>query len=72
MTLKELEAAVEEANAAWHGPDGNPLLNPGMPTEVAIYRATLEVAYQLAILNQSSIVRDVSARGNSLCVSIEQ
>lgn len=52
MTSTEIEVVMKDADAAWHGPNGEPMMNPNMPTEVATYRANLEVAYQLAILNE--------------------
>ena len=52
MTSTELEVVIKETDAAWHAPNGDALRHPGMPTDVAAYRATLEVAYQLALLNE--------------------
>jgi hypothetical protein len=52
MTSTEIEVVTKDVDAAWHGPNGEPILNPNMPTDVAAYRATLEVAWQLAILNE--------------------
>jgi hypothetical protein len=52
MTSTEIQKVMDEADLAWHGPNGEPLMNPNEPTDVAHYRATLEVAYQLAILNE--------------------
>ena len=40
------------AGCGW-GVDGKELLSPNMPTEVANLRASLEVAYQLALLNEN-------------------
>jgi hypothetical protein len=53
MTSTELEVVIKDCDAAWHGPDGMPMMNPSEPTDVATYRATLEVAYQLALLNEN-------------------
>ena len=39
------------AGCGW-GVEGKELLSPNMPTEVANLRASLEVAYQLALLNE--------------------
>ena len=52
MTSTELEVVIKDCDAAWHGPNGEPMMNPKEPTKVATYRATLEVAWQLAILNE--------------------
>jgi hypothetical protein len=52
MTSAEIEKVIECADKAWPGPNGAPLMNPNEPTEVSHYRATLEVAWQLAILNE--------------------
>ena len=51
MTSTELEAVIKECDSAWHSSRG-PLMHTSMPTDVAAYRASLEVAYQLAILNE--------------------
>ena len=53
MTSTDIEKVIRECDAAWHGPNGEPLMNPAEPTEVANYRANLEVAYQLALLNET-------------------
>ena len=52
MTSTQLEKVITDADQAWHGPGNEPLMNPNMPTDVAAYRVSLEVAYQLAILNE--------------------
>jgi hypothetical protein len=52
MTSTELEAVIKDYDARWHGPNGEPLMYPNTPTDVAAYRASLEVAWQLAILNE--------------------
>jgi len=52
MTIDELEVVIKEADNAYSGPNGEPLCNPNTPVEVANFRASLEVAYQLAILNE--------------------
>jgi hypothetical protein len=48
MTSVEIEAVTAEVDKAW----SPALMNPSMPTDVAAYRASLEVAWQLAILNE--------------------
>lgn len=52
MHSTELQKVIADADQAWHGPDGTPMMNPNEPTKVATYRATLEVAFQLALLNE--------------------
>ena len=52
MTIAEIEENMAEVDAAWHGPTGTPMMHSNMPTVVANYRASLEVAYQLAVLNE--------------------
>ena len=51
MTSSEIERVIDEADSAWHSSKG-PLMNTSIPTDVAAYRASLEVAWQLAILNE--------------------
>jgi hypothetical protein len=51
MTSDQIAKATEECDRAWPSVEG-PLMNFNMPTDVAAYRASLEVAYQLAILNE--------------------
>lgn len=72
MTLDQLEAAVKESNQAWHGPDGNPLMNPAQPLDVATYRAVLECAYQMAILNRAihELLRSMPGHGMALDVNV--
>lgn len=53
MTSDEIEMVIKDADQAWHGPNGEPMMNPAMPTEVATFRASLEIAYQLALLNEN-------------------
>ena len=50
MTSDQISKIAETMD--WCGEDGTPMMNPGMSNEVANLRATLEVAYQLALLNE--------------------
>ncbi len=52
MTSTDLEVVIKEHDQGWQGPHAQPLLNPNVPTDVANLRASLEVAYQLALLNE--------------------
>lgn len=70
MTSSEIEAVTRDVDAAWYGPNGEPLLNPNMPTDVANYRATLEVAYQLAFLNEQ-ICEVIQTREPRIRVMVE-
>lgn len=53
MTSNEIDLVIKDADRTWHGPNGEPMMNPNCPTDVAAFRASLEVAYQLALLNES-------------------
>jgi hypothetical protein len=50
MTSDQIAKVAETVD--WCGEDGTPMMNPGMSVETANLRATLEVAYQLALLNE--------------------
>jgi hypothetical protein len=50
MTSDQIAKVAETMD--WCGEDGTPMMNPGMSNDVATLRATLEVAYQLARLNE--------------------
>ena len=51
MTSEQIAKVAETMD--WRGEDGTPMMNPGMSNEVANLRASLEVAYQLALLNEN-------------------
>lgn len=70
MTSAQLEIVIADADAAWHGADGTPMMNPNCPTEVAHYRATLEVAWQLAVLNEN-LGQIINTRDARLRVMVE-
>ena len=70
MTSGEIEKAIEETDRCWHSVEG-PLMNRSMPTEVAAYRASLEVAWQLACLNES-IGGVLNSRFAQVRVMVEQ
>ena len=71
MTSGEIEKVIAEVDSAWHGPNGEPILDPSMPTEVAAYRASLEVAWQLACLNEQ-IGNVLNTRTAQIRVMVEQ
>lgn len=70
MTFDELTKHITEVDR-FAGKE--PFSNPHGTIEVAILRATLEVAAQLAYLNENGVgLAGVATRGQNLCVSIEQ
>lgn len=70
MTYEELKAHADHMDN-FMGPE--PFTSPHGTCEVATLRATLEVAVQLAYLNENGLgLSNVSVRGSNLCVSIEQ
>lgn len=52
MTSTELEAVIRDVDKATQGPYALPMMNPNTQTDTASFRASLEVAYQLALLNE--------------------
>ena len=50
MTSDQIAKVAETVD--WRGEDGTPMMNPRMAVDTANLRATLEVAYQLALLNE--------------------
>lgn len=69
MTYYELKAHAEKLDKML-GPE--PFTSAHGSTDAAILRATLEVALQLADLNNNGIsIAGIQQRGDSLCVSIE-
>ena len=52
MTSTEIEAVYKDWDTPTEGCASRVLMSPNTTTEVATLRATLEVAYQLAILNE--------------------
>lgn len=53
MTSTEIEAVYKDWDTPTEGCASRVLMGMNTPTEVATLRATLEVAYQLALLNES-------------------
>lgn len=53
MTSDQIEAVFKEWDAPTQECGSRVLMGTNTPTEVATYRATLEVAYQLALLNEA-------------------
>ena len=51
MNRAHIEKVIAELDASWHSSSG-PLMNTSMPIDVALLRATLEVARQLMIANE--------------------
>lgn len=63
MTVAMLEAEIKELGA----------IPQPIPDIALMLRATFEVAYQLAVLNENGVrLQDIGVRGHSICVSIEQ
>lgn len=62
MKANELQAAISELNIELHSP---------ISLDRAMLRASLEIAYQLARLNDSPLLADLTTRNASLCVAIE-
>ena len=64
MTSDELAVVIKDFDHGGYFP-------PHQSTEVATLRATLEVAYQLAILNENNTLANCAATSNgALCVSV--
>jgi hypothetical protein len=53
MTSTEIEAVYKDWDTPTEGCASRVLMGMNTPTEVATLRATLEVAYQLALLNEN-------------------
>lgn len=70
MTSTELEKVITQHDEAWHS-DKGALMNEVEPTDVATYRASLEVAYQLALLNEQ-IGNVLNNRMAQIRVMVEQ
>lgn len=53
MTSAEIEAVYKDWDTPTEGCASRVLMSPNTTTEVATLRATLEVAYQLALINEN-------------------
>ncbi len=51
MNRADIEKVIAELDAAWYSSRG-PMMSTSMPPDVALLRATLEVARQLMIANE--------------------
>ena len=70
MTYEQLKIAADKLDVML-GPDA--LTNDRGTAEVATLRASVEIALQLAYLNENGLrLQDVAVRGSNLCVSVEQ
>lgn len=69
MTSDQIAGVIEQADKVWR--DEGPLLAINKTTDVAMYRAMMEVAYQVALLNEG-FESLTSQRGNQqLRVQVE-
>lgn len=69
MTSESIYKVCDEIDKQWFSSKGT-LLNTTMPVKVKAYRATLEVAFQLALLNEG-MDRITDLRNPHLRVMVE-
>lgn len=71
MTSDEIYAVFKDWDAPIEGCASRVLMSPNTTTDVAAYRASLEVAYQLALLNEQ-IGGVLNSRTAQVRVMVEQ